>query len=128
MLKKRILYYWDYNNKSQDETATNPAGVSGQAKYEINVSKNGRHVFATDGTIRNYNGSQIRDLILLFREKFPETDGYIIGVTCFNKMSQPIPDYVKAAIDGQYVKTKLDKRTKKGQVILDSLIDGECEE
>jgi len=70
--RKIVLYYWDYKkSKSEDESESKPGGVSGIAKYDINISKNGRHIFATDSTIRNYSSAQARDIILLFRETFP---------------------------------------------------------
>ena len=103
ILKIKPIYYWDRKNKSQDETINKPDGIPGFNKWEINVSKNGRHVFATDGTIRNYSDSQIRDLILLFREKFPSSEGYFINATNYRiRASIPIVDFVQAALDGEY--------------------------
>ena len=47
--------------------------------YEINVSQNGHHLFATHK--RSIEGQAKADMLLkLFREKFPKEDGY--KVTC----------------------------------------------
>jgi hypothetical protein len=95
--------YWDIKeNKGQGESPMNPDGVMGQPKWEINISKGGRHVFATDSTIRTYHAEQIRDIILLFHEKFPKEEGYVMAVTAFyHRSAAPIPDFVQAAIDGR---------------------------
>ena len=39
--------------------------------YEINVSFNGKHVFATDSTIRNYRLEDIRRLQRFFKQTLP---------------------------------------------------------
>lgn len=99
-----VRYFWDREEKDQDETEMVPFKSPVAIKWEINVSRKGKHVFATDGTIRGYLDSHIRDLILLFREKFPEADGYRIDVSCFKvKTVLPLPDFIEAAINGEYV-------------------------
>lgn len=48
--------------------------------YEINVSLNGRHFFAThERSITN--ASALMMVFKVFAEKFPETEGYKISVT-----------------------------------------------
>lgn len=48
--------------------------------YEINVSLNGRHFFAThERSITN--SSELKKVFKVFVEKFPESDGYKISVT-----------------------------------------------
>ena len=116
LFARNVNYIWDYDNKGQDEAEKKPPGVSGQDKYEINVSKNGRHIFATDGTVRTYTDSQIRDLVLLFREKFPESEGYRIVVDRFaNRSVRQLSTEVQAAVDGKFVKTK-DKNKVKDKI------------
>ena len=50
--------------------------------YEINISLNGRHFFATESrSIQNE-----RELLKVFpvlSEKFPEAEGYTLDVTCY---------------------------------------------
>ena len=57
--------------------------------YEINVALNGKHLFATaDRSITNpYKAEKIYNL---FKEKFPEEEGYTISVTEWNKIGKPI--------------------------------------
>ena len=48
--------------------------------YEINVSLNGRHFFAThERSITN--SSELMKVFKVFVEKFPESEGYKISVT-----------------------------------------------
>lgn len=57
--------------------------------YEINVSKNGRHLFATaERSITNF--TQAEGMYILFKEKFPESEGYEISVTRWDKVGKPI--------------------------------------
>ena len=101
--------------------------MSDTMKYEINVSKDGRHVFATDGTIREYTDNQIRDLILLFREKFPEIEKYRVSAICrgHKGLLRLLPDFIQAALDGEDVEIRSDKRTKKQNKILEALAEPE---
>lgn len=63
--------------------------------FEINVSKNGKHVFATDSSIRSYGDDAIVNLLKLFVEKFPKADGYDVSVTnWFCTSSHPLSDSV----------------------------------
>ncbi len=57
--------------------------------YEINVSKNGRHYFATaERSITSL--TQAEGLYMVFKEKFPENEGYKIDVTRWEKVGHPI--------------------------------------
>lgn len=57
--------------------------------YEINVSKNGYHFFATaERSITTQQ--QAEKMYKLFKEKFPESEGYSISVTQWNKIGKPI--------------------------------------
>ena len=48
--------------------------------YEINVALNGTHFFATDmRSIQNL--STLNEILGVFKEKFPKTEGYSITVT-----------------------------------------------
>jgi hypothetical protein len=85
-LAKYTSFFWDYCPDPSDKNMYKPLYEhthSGQ--YEINVSKNGMHVFATDRNVRHYTESHTRDLVLLFKEKFPESDGYRIDVSCYKR-------------------------------------------
>ena len=59
--------------------------------YEINVSKDGKHVFATDSKIRSYSLEYIESLIKLFMISFPDCK---IGVTPFGKHTPGIPQNI----------------------------------
>ena len=52
--------------------------------YEINVSRKGKHIFATDGSIRNYDHGQIIEILTLFSEKFPKSEEFEVGVTTWS--------------------------------------------
>lgn len=55
--------------------------------YEINVSLNGKHLFAT--AERSITVSWDAEKIYkLFKEKFPENEGYKISVTRWEKVGQ----------------------------------------
>lgn len=57
--------------------------------YEINVSLNGRHFFATaERSITSK--TQMEEMYNLFLEKFPESEGYKLDVTEWNKIGKPI--------------------------------------
>ena len=57
--------------------------------YEINVSLNGKHLFATaERSI--VNTFQLQKVYNLFKEKFPEEDGYNITVTEWNKVGKSV--------------------------------------
>ena len=57
--------------------------------YEINVSKDGKHLFATaERSITvSWEAEQIYNL---FKEKFPESEGYKISVTKWEKVGKQI--------------------------------------
>lgn len=55
--------------------------------YEINVSLNGKHLFATaERSITDINKANM--VYKLFVEKFPEEDGYKINVTKWDKVGK----------------------------------------
>lgn len=57
--------------------------------YEINVSLNGKHLFATaERSITNK--SQMEEVYKLFEQKFPKSEGYILDVTLWVKSGTPI--------------------------------------
>ena len=48
--------------------------------YEINISKNGRHVFAThERSIVDHH--KLKEVYNVIKEKFPQTEGYMVNVT-----------------------------------------------
>ena len=49
--------------------------------YEINVSLNGRHFFATDKRSITTERA-LKEVYEVFKEKFPQEDGYDILVSC----------------------------------------------
>ena len=52
--------------------------------YEINVSQKCKGIFATDSHIRNYDASQILEILKLFAVKFPKSEAYEISVTIWH--------------------------------------------
>ena len=57
--------------------------------YEINVSLNGQHFFATaERSITNLNKAE--KVYDLFKEKFPESEGYKIDITEWNKVGKMV--------------------------------------
>lgn len=64
----------------QDASETKTGKPQYARKYEINVSKNGKHVFATDSRIRSYTKDDIDGLVKLFETAFPDCK---ISVTVF---------------------------------------------
>ncbi len=57
--------------------------------YEINVSLNGKHLFATaERSI--VNTFHLQKVYNLFKEKFPEEDGYKINVTKWDKVGKEV--------------------------------------
>jgi hypothetical protein len=66
--------------------------------FEINISKNGKHVFATDSSIRQYDTYQTVALLALLKEKFPPEDDYEFGVTGWHCGGIALPDEITAAI------------------------------
>jgi hypothetical protein len=57
--------------------------------YEINVSLNGKHLFATaERSITNE--TKMEDIYNLFLEKFPENEGYKLDVTKWENVGKPI--------------------------------------
>lgn len=57
--------------------------------YEINVSLNGKHLFATaERSITNRN--EMEEMYKLFQQKFPESEGYMLDITLCEKRGTPI--------------------------------------
>lgn len=57
--------------------------------YEINVSLNGKHLFATaERSI--VSRAQMEETYKLFEEKFPESEGYKLSVTRWERIGSPI--------------------------------------
>lgn len=54
-----------------------------QTYYDINVSKNGKHLFATHE--RSVNTiSDLRKVAPIIKEKFPESEGYAVSITYYS--------------------------------------------
>ena len=60
--------------------------------YEINVSLNGRHLFATAERSAT-NEREAKRLYNLFKEKFPEAEGYDITITKWEKIGEIIEKF-----------------------------------
>lgn len=57
--------------------------------YEINVSKNGKHFFATaERSITN--GDKCNEVLSILRFKFPKNEGYEITVTKYETVGIPL--------------------------------------
>lgn len=57
--------------------------------YEINVSLNGRHFFATaERSITDIH--KAKEVYALFTKHFPEDEGYKITVTRWEKVGRPV--------------------------------------
>lgn len=57
--------------------------------YEINVTLNGKHLFATaERSITTQ--AKLEEMYKLFSEKFPESEGYELNVTEWNKVGKPL--------------------------------------
>lgn len=57
--------------------------------YEINVSLNGKHFFATDKRSIT-SKSKLEEVYKVFKEKFPKEDGYNISVTYWENIGKLI--------------------------------------
>lgn len=60
--------------------------------YEINVSENGKHIFATDSTIRQYDEEHVEVLVKLFKEKFANCK---VEVSVWQSSIPALPDVIK---------------------------------
>ena len=61
--------------------------------YEINVALNGHHLFATaERSITTL--SELKKVYCLFKEKFPESEGYTLMVTQYSHKGCLIPNEV----------------------------------
>lgn len=57
--------------------------------YEINVSQNGKHVFATaERSITTE--PECKNVVKLFLKAFPKEEGYEINVTCWRRTGECI--------------------------------------
>ena len=57
--------------------------------YEINISLNGRHLFATHE--RSITDKwELEKVYKIFKEKFPESEGYKMSVTHWKKYGETI--------------------------------------
>lgn len=57
--------------------------------YEINISKNGIHFFATHE--RSVSSSKkLKEIYPILKEKFPEEEGYLISVTKYERIGKVI--------------------------------------
>ncbi|HDR7263713.1 hypothetical protein [Bacillus sp. CH_203] len=59
--------------------------------YEINISKDGKHFFATSERSVDMQ-STLESILKVFVEKFPESEGYKINVTNYQTVGKII-DY-----------------------------------
>ena len=59
--------------------------------YEINVDLNGKHFFATTGR-SIYNVEELRQVYNVFKEKFPESEGYKISVVKYETIGSVIDE------------------------------------
>lgn len=57
--------------------------------YEINVSLNGKHFFATSERSIT-NPWDLREKLKVFIQKFPESEGYKLSVTKWGKVGQEL--------------------------------------
>ena len=57
--------------------------------YEINVSLNGKHLFATDERSIT-SRERMEEVYKLFEQKFPKSEGYTLDVTLWVKSGTPI--------------------------------------
>lgn len=72
--------------------------------YEINVIRNGLHVFATDSVYRNYSESEVLDLLKLFKVVFPKEQKYRVNVYANEiKLKEVAPDQIKDYDDDIYI-------------------------
>lgn len=69
--------------------------------FEINVTNEGRHVFATDSTIRSYGEPDVEKLLLLFNEKFPKSEGYGVSVTSWRCGGQGLSEKLQERIEAR---------------------------
>ena len=57
--------------------------------YEINVALNGKHLFATHERSIRWE-SELKRLLAIIVEKFPESEGYEVSVTKWENRGQEI--------------------------------------
>lgn len=64
--------------------------MSNQSHYEINVSLNGRHLFAT-APRSIFSPHDLKDVLPTIQEKFPESEGFSVGVTYWEIRGYQVP-------------------------------------
>jgi len=81
-------------------------------RYEVNVSLNGWHLFATDSRIRWYKPFQIADMVLVFKERFPEAT---VSVMAWAGDGHPtvLDPIIEGALSGDIDKDRLAKTIKR---------------
>jgi UDP-galactopyranose mutase len=72
--------------------------------FEINISLNGKHILATDSSIRQYNEFQILELLELLKDKFSPDDGYEYTITCWHVSCPSLPENITKAIPKRSMK------------------------
>jgi len=82
--------------------------------YEINVSLNGKHLFAT--AARSIDSkSQLRRLVKLFRQKFPQQEGYDVTFSYHEQINTILGDDDLIQV-GDRVSFEYDRKTESGLV------------
>lgn len=90
--------YWE---RAKSMTDLRPDGKKDARRYDINIAKNGVHVFATDSAIRSYTPAHVADMIQMFKGTFPVNEGYQISVIAwFDKKCKALDPAVREAMIG----------------------------
>jgi hypothetical protein len=94
-----LLLKWYYRttptiSEGNDSSETKTGTPSLPTKYEINVSKNGKHVFATDSHYRTYRECDIIKQIELFKAAFPDCK---ISVRSWREYTLPLSEELQKA-------------------------------
>lgn len=64
--------------------------------YEINVSLNGRHFFATHERSARTSESMLK-IVETFKEKFPPSEGYHISVTFYENIGRMVANIAETS-------------------------------
>ena len=57
--------------------------------YRINIAHNGRHLFATEPE-SIWTKEEAKRIYTILKEKFPESEGYNISVTCWESIGKQV--------------------------------------
>lgn len=57
--------------------------------YRINIAHNGKHLFATEPE-SIWTKEEAKRIYTILKEKFPESEGYNISVTCWESIGKYI--------------------------------------